>query len=153
MRGQLVWLWLSVAVMICDQITKHMVSHFLLTLVAYPIFPGFNIVLVHNYGSAFGFLAGASGWQLYFFIAVALLVLIFLVTWLSRMRSNERIKAMAIALILGGALGNMLDRMINGYVIDFIDVYVGSYHWPAFNLADTATCIGTILLIWKMIRG
>lgn len=153
MRGQLMWLWLSVIVVILDQITKHMVSHFLLKIIAYPVCPGFNIVLVHNYGSAFGFLADAAGWQLYFFIAVALLVLVFLVGWLARMRSNERLKAIAVALILGGALGNMLDRMINGYVVDFVDLYVGPYHWPAFNLADSAICLGALLLIWKMIRG
>ena len=153
MRGKLVWLWLSVIVVVVDQVTKHMVSHFLLKIIAYPIFPGLNIVLVHNYGSAFGFLAGATGWQLYFFVAVTILVLIFLVSWLAQMRNNERFKAIAVALILGGAVGNMLDRLINGYVVDFIDVYVGPYHWPAFNVADTAICIGALILIYKTIRG
>jgi len=153
MRGQLIWLWLSVVVVILDQITKHMASHFLLEMMAYSVVPGLNIVLVHNYGSAFGFLSDAAGWQLYFFIAIALLVLILLVARLSCMRSNERLKTIAVALILGGALGNMLDRMINGYVVDFIDLYIGPYHWPAFNLADSAICLGVFLLIWKMVRG
>jgi signal peptidase II len=106
-----------------------------------------NLVLVHNTGAAFGFLSSAGGWQNIFFIAIALAASAFIL-WMSwRLESKDRLLAIALMLVLGGALGNLLDRLIHGYVIDFIDVYYGTWHWPAFNVADSAITVGAALLI------
>jgi len=153
MRGQSRWLLLSIAVIVIDQIVKDRVNHFLLQIISYPVCPGLSLTLVYNHGAAFGFLANAGGWQLYAFIAIALCVLVGMVWWLTTMRSSQRWQAIAVALVLGGAMGNLIDRVVRGYVIDYIDVYVGQYHWPAFNIADSAICVGAIMLIWQFWRG
>jgi len=141
------WLWLSALIIVLDQLTKVVMSNWLDLYQTVAVMPYFNFTLAHNSGAAFSFLAGAGGWQRWFFIVLAVTVSTALVIWLSRLKAQEKVEAVAITLIIGGAIGNVLDRFLYGYVIDFIDVYVGSYHWPAFNIADAAICIGAVLLI------
>lgn len=141
------WLGLSGLIIVLDQFTKVVMSNWLELYQTVAVMPYFNFTLAHNSGAAFSFLAGAGGWQRWFFIVLALVVSAVLVVWLSRLKAAAKMEAIAISLIIGGAIGNVLDRFFHGYVIDFIDVYVGSYHWPAFNIADTAICIGAILLV------
>ena len=141
------WLGLSGLIIVLDQLTKVVMSNWLELYQTVAVMPYFNFTLAHNSGAAFSFLAGAGGWQRWFFIMLALVVSAVLVVWLSRLKAAAKMEAIAISLIIGGAIGNVLDRFLHGYVIDFIDVYVGSYHWPAFNIADAAICIGAILLI------
>ena len=141
------WLGLSGLIIVLDQLTKVVMSNWLELYQTVAVMPYFNFTLAHNSGAAFSFLAGAGGWQRWFFIVLALVVSAVLVVWLSRLKAAAKMEAIAISLIIGGAIGNVLDRFLHGYVIDFIDVYIGSYHWPAFNIADAAICIGAILLI------
>ncbi|WP_349677924.1 signal peptidase II, partial [Methylophaga sp. UBA4204] len=141
------WLWISALVIVLDQLTKVVMANWLELYQTVAVMPYFNFTLAHNSGAAFSFLAGAGGWQRFFFIGLAISVSIVLMIWLSRLKAQAKVEAIAIALIIGGAIGNVIDRFIHGYVIDFIDIYVGSYHWPAFNIADAAICIGAVLLI------
>jgi signal peptidase II len=105
---------------------------------------------VHNYGAAFSILYDAGGWQRYFLSALALIVSAVIVWWLRQSTKQQVLLPVAFSFILGGALGNVLDRILHGYVIDFLDFYYGSYHWPAFNVADSAIFIGAALLIIDM---
>lgn len=141
------WLWLTVVVVICDQISKQLVVEALALHEAVPVMPSVNVMLAHNTGAAFSFLSSASGWQRWFFIVLALVVSIVLMVWLRRLTAGQHLQASALALILGGALGNVWDRLVYGYVIDFIDVYYGVWHWPVFNIADSAITVGAVLLI------
>ncbi|TNG01261.1 MAG: lipoprotein signal peptidase [Gammaproteobacteria bacterium] len=141
------WLILSFVVIVLDQVTKWLAESMLQFHQPVAVFPMFNLTLVHNSGAAFSFLSDAGGWQRWFFIILAVIVSTMVFQWLWRLRSTERLHAAALALILGGALGNLIDRVINGYVIDFIDMYYETYHWPVFNIADSAITIGVILLI------
>lgn len=141
--------WISLVVIILDQITK-LVAEGVLTLhEPIPVITGFNITLVYNTGAAFSFLSDAGGWQKWFFIGLAIAVSIGIISWLrcSCMDSKSKWMAVALCLIMGGALGNALDRVIHGHVIDFIDLYYDCYHWPAFNLADVAISVGAAILI------
>jgi signal peptidase II len=141
------FLWVAAAVLVLDQLTKFIAADYLMQHGELHLMPFLNLVLVHNTGAAFGFLSSAGGWQNIFFIAIALAASAFIL-WMSwRLESKDRLLAIALMLVLGGALGNLLDRLIHGYVIDFIDVYYGTWHWPAFNVADSAITIGAILLI------
>lgn len=140
-------LWIAVAVIILDQLTKFAATDYLTQHGEIHLAPFLNLVLVHNTGAAFGFLSSAGGWQNVFFIIVAVAACAFIL-WMSwRLSARDRLLAIALMLVLGGALGNLLDRLIYGYVIDFIDVYYDTWHWPAFNVADSAITIGAILLI------
>lgn len=112
-----------------------------------PIVPGFNLTLMHNTGAAFSFLSQAGGWQRWFFIGIASVVSIVIIVWMNGLPKNKYWLLTALALILGGAIGNVCDRIILGYVIDFIEVYYGDMFWPAFNIADSAITIGAIMLI------
>ena len=103
---------------------------------------------MHNYGAAFSFLSNANTtWQVIVLSAIALIVAIVILIWLARLPKNKNLTACALSLILGGALGNVYDRMIHGYVVDFLDFHINNYHWPAFNIADSAICIGAVILI------
>ena len=144
--GTLKWLWITVAVIVLDQIPKLAVADPFTLHEQLPLTPWFNLTLAHNPGAAFSFLSDASGWQRWFFTAIALAVSIAIVVWMKRLPANDRWMAIALALILGGALGNVWDRITLGYVIDFLDFYVGQWHWPAFNVADSAITIGAIML-------
>ncbi|VAW89075.1 Lipoprotein signal peptidase [hydrothermal vent metagenome] len=141
------WLWLSAVVIVLDQVTKQMVTDSLYLYQSIPVFPSLNLVLAHNSGAAFSFLSDAGGWQRWFFSVIAIVVSIVIVVWITRLKQNERRLAVALSLVLGGAIGNVWDRIAHGYVVDFIDVYYGEWHWPAFNVADSAICIGAALLI------
>lgn len=145
--GMLRWLWLAAAVIGLDQISKWAVLAYLPYGVPQPLFPGLNFTLVYNTGAAFSFLSQADGWQRWLFVGLAAAVGAVLIAWLMRLEAHERWTAAGLALILGGALGNALDRVMRGHVIDFIDVYYRHWHWPAFNVADSAITLGAALLI------
>ncbi|MGD2082609.1 MAG: signal peptidase II [Chromatiales bacterium] len=141
------WLWLSLVVVALDQVTKWAVSAELLLHQPEPVLPFFSLTLMHNEGAAFSFLSDQGGWQRWLFIGLAGLVSLGLVVWMARLRENERLVALAFALILGGALGNLIDRVVHGYVIDFLLLHYQQWHWPAFNLADSAITLGAALLV------
>lgn len=144
--GSLKWLWITAVVVALDQITKFAVVGAFTLHEQLPLMPFFNLTLAHNPGAAFSFLSDSDGWQRWFFTIIALGVSIAIVVWLKRLPSSDRWMGIALALILGGALGNVWDRMTLGYVIDFLDFYVDQWHWPAFNVADSAITIGAVML-------
>lgn len=144
------WLWLAVVVLLLDQVTKQIALSQLTLHEPVALLPFLNFTLVYNKGAAFGFLSSASGWQNAFFIVVAL-VACGVILYLLR-QSRERIFSAALMLVLGGAIGNLVDRLIYGYVIDFVDVYYQSWHWPVFNVADSAITIGAILIAFDAFR-
>lgn len=141
------WVWLSLLVVILDQLTKYFIVQEFRLHESVPIFPGLNLIYVRNTGAAFSFLQDAGGWQRWFFIILSSGVSIALVVWLKNLSSTRIWLAVALALVLGGAVGNLVDRVLLGYVVDFIDVYYGRWHWPAFNVADSAISVGVVMLI------
>lgn len=147
------WSWVSLLVIILDQLTKLWASSALSYGEPVAVVPFFNLTLMHNTGAAFSFLSDAGGWQRWFFALVALVISAVILVWLKRLPSEKVLLALALALVLGGALGNVWDRIYLGYVVDFIDVYYNNLHWPAFNLADSAIFIGAVLLIIDSLRG
>lgn len=146
------WRWYLVAiiVIVLDQISKHWVSAALSYGEPVVFTSFFNFTLLHNPGAAFSFLSDAGGWQRWFFTLVAAVISVVLVIWLARV-SEKRYEALALALILGGAIGNLYDRVALGYVVDFIVVHYQDYYWPAFNIADSAITVGAVLLILDML--
>ena len=144
------WLSLAVLIIIADQLTKFLVARTFVLHEVKPITRFFNLVLAHNPGAAFSFLAGAGGWQRDFFTALGVVVSLAII-WMLYKHSAQRLFACALALVLGGAIGNVIDRVMYGYVIDFLDFYWGKWHWPAFNVADIAICLGAALLVWDEI--
>jgi signal peptidase II len=146
------WLWLSALVIALDQGTKWMAEAALDPYLPVPLVPSLNLTLMYNEGAAFSFLAGAGGWQRWFFAGLATLVTIALGVWLHRLKATERLTAIGIALVMGGAVGNLIDRILTGRVVDFIDVYYAGWHWPAFNLADSAISLGVVLLLVATLR-
>ena len=143
----LLWLGLSVLAIVLDQWTKSIASTHLTYANPVPVLPFLNWTLLHNYGAAFSFLSDAGGWQHYLFTGLAGIVSIIFVFWLMRMPKTTVVLPMAIALILGGAIGNLIDRVTLGYVVDFIHVFYQDHNFPAFNIADSAITLGTILLL------
>jgi len=150
--SKLRWLWLAVLVIVLDLGSKAMATAMLTYGNPVPVMPLFNLTLLHNTGAAFSFLAGAAGWQRWFFVSLALVVSVVLVVWLKSLRRHETWSAIAIVLILGGALGNVYDRVVHGYVVDFLHFYWNGYHFPAFNIADTAITIGAGMMILDIFR-
>lgn len=147
------YLWLSALVIVLDQLSKWWAVQDLVLNSPHPVVPGFfNLTLVHNYGAAFGMLAQAGGWQRFLFGGIALVAALVITALLRRLRPGATWVAVALTFILGGALGNLLDRVIYGYVIDFMDVYWQSHHWPAFNIADAAITAGAIMLVIDTFR-
>ena len=140
-------------IIVLDQVTKSVAVQWLTLNQAYPVFPGFNLTLVHNPGAAFSFLRDAGGWQRYFFIVLTTVISVVLLVWLARLPPGRALLAGALALILGGAAGNLWDRLQYGYVIDFIQVYYDKWHWPVFNIADSAITLGAALLILDALKG
>ena len=146
------WLGLAFAVIALDHLTKWWVSASLDYQEAIPVLPFFSLVLVHNTGAAFSFLADAGGWQRWFFIAVGIVATVVIVRLLMRHSQDTRM-AFALALVLGGALGNVIDRALLGYVVDFLYFHYGRFSFPAFNVADSAISVGAFLLIWDSLFG
>jgi len=147
------WLWVSVVVLILDQCTKLLADALLGAYQSVELLPFLALRKAYNYGAAFSFLGDASGWQRWFFIILALVVIGILVAWLRRLPASDTRTRVALVLILGGAAGNVIDRLVYGYVIDFIDVFYGSWHWPTFNIADSAISVGAFLLILDAFLG
>ena len=146
------WLWISVVVIVLDQFTKLWASSALNYGEPVPVMPLFNLTLMHNTGAAFSFLSQAGGWQRWFFAAVAVVISTVLLIWLKRLKSGQVWLAVALTLVLGGALGNVIDRLYLGYVIDFLDFYYQQHHWPAFNVADMAISVGAVMLVIDSLR-
>lgn len=146
------WTWISVLVIILDQLTKQLASSYLNYAEPLAVMPLFNLTLMHNSGAAFSFLAQAGGWQRWFFAAIALLVSTGIIIWLKRLGRDRHWEALALALVLGGAIGNVWDRILLGYVVDFLDFYYDDWHWPAFNIADIAISVGAAILIIDSLR-
>lgn len=146
------WIWLAVVVVILDQLTKYIASASLEMFQPVAVMPMFNWTLMHNAGAAFSFLADAGGWQRWFFAVIAVVVSAVIVLWIKRLAQHEKWQAIALALILGGAIGNVIDRIWLGYVVDFIQVYYQQWYWPAFNVADSAISIGVAMIIIESIR-
>ncbi|WP_295441340.1 signal peptidase II [uncultured Thiodictyon sp.] len=147
------WLWLSLFVIVLDQATKWLVLGSIAPFTVVEVVPNLNLTLAFNTGAAFSFLADAGGWQRWLFAAFALIVTGVLVAWLLRLRPRERFMAAALALIIGGAIGNLIDRVLLGHVVDFIQVWLPWIPyplfnpWPAFNIADSAITAGVVVLI------
>ena len=147
------WLWLSVLVVVLDQITKIVASNVLEMHQPVPVFPGFNFTLMHNPGAAFSFLSEAGGWQRWFFTVIAIVVSMVIFFWIKKLSETEKLQAVALAMVLGGALGNVIDRILYGYVIDFIQWYYDTWYWPAFNIADSAISVGVVLLVFDALKS
>jgi len=145
------WLAVAALVIVADQATKIAVDRLFSYGERLPLLPMLDLTLLYNRGAAFSFLAGADGWQRWFFTVLALAVSGFIV-WMLARHGSQRLFSWALALILGGALGNVIDRVIHGHVIDFVLVYYGDWFFPAFNLADSAITVGAALLILDEIR-
>ena len=150
------WLWLSVLTIILDQLTKYIAEAELLLHKPVPVIPGFfNLTLMYNKGAAFSFLSDAGGWQRILFAGLSTVISIFLFFWLKQLSKDDQQKdnnilQISITLILGGAIGNLIDRALTGEVVDFIQVYYATYYFPAFNIADSAITLGAGLLILDM---
>ena len=146
--GKSAWLGLSLAVIVLDQLSKWFVAAHMHAYQTIYVLPVFNIALLHNTGAAFSMLAGQPGWQRWFFIVLALGVAGMIVTWLVRLpATSTRWMAAGLALVAGGAVGNVWDRLAQGYVVDFLQFHWAGWFFPAFNVADTAITVGAVMLI------
>ena len=151
MRKLLPWYALALLLVLLDQLSKYWVSTSFHYGEARAYSGFFNLVLVHNRGAAFSFLASAAGWQRGFFIAIALVAIVVISLLLAR-HARDKLFCLSLALILGGAIGNVIDRIALGYVVDFLDFHFSGWHWPAFNLADSAISAGAVLLVLDSLR-
>ena len=151
-RTALVWLWLAVAVFILDIASKQFAEAVLTYGKPVYLLPVLDFTLLYNPGAAFSFLADQGGWQRWFFTAVSVGVSLMLIIWLSRLPRGQVWLPVALTLILGGAIGNLFDRMVYGHVIDFISVHWGRSYFPAFNLADSAITVGAIMMALDVLR-
>ena len=149
------WFALAIVIVIADQITKWAATDVLCCRPPIAVHSFFNLVLAHNAGAAFSFLANEPGWQRWFFAVIAFVAAIVISVLLVRhaRQAGQRWFCAALALILGGAVGNLIDRVLYGYVVDFLDFYIGAWHWPAFNIADSAISVGAALLILDSFRS
>ncbi|SDV49379.1 signal peptidase II [Chitinasiproducens palmae] len=151
-RGS-VWPWLGLALLaiLIDQLTKVMIVRLFQYGESRPVTDFFSLVLVYNRGAAFSFLANAGGWQRWGFTALGLVAAVF-ICWLLRRHASQKVFCTALSLIMGGAIGNVIDRLVYGHVIDFLDVHWQHWHWPAFNVADSAITVGAVLLLVDEMR-
>ena len=141
------WTLISFVVIVLDQITKAFATAKLTMFDPVAVMPMFNFTLMHNEGAAFSFLSDAGGWQRWFFSGLASIVSVAIFIWIKKLSPNEKGMAISLSLILGGAIGNLIDRVRFGYVVDFLDVYYDSSHFPAFNIADSAISVGAVIMI------
>ncbi|MFT4465217.1 MAG: signal peptidase II [Sodalis sp. (in: enterobacteria)] len=141
------WLWLALVVLALDLGSKQWVMVYFWLGESVPVIPFINFTYAHNPGAAFSFLADKGGWQRWAFSAIAVIIAVVLLVMMYRSDKRARLSNAAYAMIIGGALGNLFDRMVHGVVIDFIDFYVGDWHWPTFNVADAGICIGAVLIV------
>jgi signal peptidase II len=146
------WLGVAAVVLLLDQLTKHAIRRTFTLHESLEVAPFFNLVLVYNRGAAFSFLSDAAGWQRELFIAIALAACVW-IAWLLRKHSTQTMFCLALSLILGGAIGNVIDRFVYGAVVDFFDFHAFGHHWPAFNVADSAISCGAVLLIWDALKA
>jgi signal peptidase II len=147
------WLSLSVVVILLDQLTKQLAEARLTYAEALAVLPSFNLTLLYNRGAAFSFLSDAGGWQRWFFVVVSVLASAALLFWLRKLKPQQWLLAIALSLVLGGAIGNLIDRLWYGHVVDFIQLYYRDFYWPAFNIADSAITVGAVLLVWDGLFG
>ncbi|MGM9480521.1 signal peptidase II [Roseateles sp. NT4] len=145
------WLLIAALIILADQLTKVLILRTFQLGDVHPVTSFFDVVRAHNFGAAFSFLHGASGWQRWFFLGLGLAAAAFII-WMLRRHGHQKLFGWALTLILGGALGNVIDRAIHGYVVDFIQVHAGSWYFPAFNVADSAITVGAVLLILDELR-
>ena len=151
-KHNLTWLWLGIVVIVLDQVLKFVIKHHFHYGMAHRVTSFFNIVYVRNYGAAFGFLDDPGGKQHWVFSFLSLAMSIILIIWLLTLEAHHRWRAAALALVIGGALSNFWGRFTFGYVVDFLDVHLGNYHWPAFNIADSAICVGAVILMMTFVK-
>ncbi|CEG56454.1 signal peptidase II [Legionella fallonii] len=145
------WFLFSLLIVIVDQVSKYWVAIALTPYKPMPVIPMLNITLAYNTGAAFSFLSGAGDWHRWFFAGFSLIVSIILIIWLYRTPNQDRLQSAGISLILGGAVGNLIDRGFDGYVVDFVDVYYKNHHFATFNLADSAICVGAAFLVLDLL--
>lgn len=141
------WLALSLLAVVLDQVSKWAIDSSMQLYQSIPLVPYFNLTYLRNTGAAFSFLSEAGGWQRWFFAGLAIVISAVIGVWLARLKEHETVLAVALSLALGGAIGNLIDRLAYGYVIDFLDVYYQTWHWPAFNIADSAITLGVVLML------
>ncbi len=151
MKRFALWLMLSLVVMGLDQWSKLAILARFAEFESLPVTDFFNLVLVYNPGAAFSFLANHDGWQRWFFVSLAAVICLWLLRLIWKHRA-EYLQPGAFALVIGGAIGNVIDRLTHGRVVDFLDFHLGSHHWPAFNLADSAICLGVVLMLLAQMR-
>ncbi|MEW8326058.1 MAG: signal peptidase II [Candidatus Thiodiazotropha sp.] len=142
------WLWLSLLVIVLDQASKQLAESALTLYESVRVLPFFDLTLLYNKGAAFSFLSDQGGWQRWFFIVLAIVVCIVLVGWLWRLKREEQWVAVALSLIIGGAIGNVIDRILFGQVIDFLHFHYEQHYFPAFNVADSAITLGVIIMLY-----
>lgn len=140
------WLGIALLILVLDQLSKVAILHYYRLGESTYLTEWLNLVRVHNSGAAFSFLAGAGGWQRWFFVGIGVVATGFMIH-LMRSHAGQRLFCLALACIMGGAIGNVVDRLVHGYVVDMVDFHIGSWHFPAFNLADSAITLGVILLL------
>jgi signal peptidase II len=145
-KNNLIWCWLSLLVILMDQLSKYMVLHALTLYQSIPVFPFFNVTLLHNTGAAFSFLSQQPRLAFWIFSTIALVMSMIILVWLCGLPRAHRTAGCALSLVLGGAIGNLIDRFVHGHVIDFLDFYYQHWHFPAFNIADSAIFVGAVLL-------
>jgi len=146
-KNNLKWCWLSLLVVLLDQFSKYLVLQFLTLYQSIPTLPFFNLTLMHNTGAAFSFLSQQPALAFWLFTGIALVMSGVIIAWLYRLPADNLWSACALSLVLGGAIGNVIDRLVHGYVIDFLDFYYQSWHFPAFNVADSAISVGAVILL------
>ena len=152
----MIYFLMTAAIVVIDQLSKRLMSQWLGLCEAgacevVDVLPGFQLVVVHNTGAAFSFLADAGGWQRWFLTTVSLVVSIVIAVWMMRLKSNEKLLALSLSLILGGALGNLIDRAFQGYVVDFLLLHYNDWYFPAFNVADASVSVGAALMILDVV--
>ncbi|KTD48838.1 lipoprotein signal peptidase [Legionella rubrilucens] len=147
------WFLLSLVILGLDQLSKYAAAIWLNPYQPKPIMPMVNLTLAYNTGAAFSFLSGVGGWNRWFFAGFSIAMSLVLIVWLVRLPKQAVLQSLAVSLILGGAVGNLYDRALLGHVIDFIDVYYKNHHWPVFNLADSAICLGAVLLLIDLCKN